>query len=127
MPTYEYVCQKCDHKFEKVQSMSDAPLTICPKELCGLKKWGKGKVRRAISAGAGLIFKGSGFYITDYRSENYKAGAKKESAPAGDSKAPAADSKAPAAGTESKSSTESKPAPVKAEAKPAPKPGKKNE
>src|SRR5271166_1075246 len=72
MPTYEYVCQKCDRKFEKVQSMSDAALTICPKELCGLKKWGKGKVRRAIGAGAGLIFKGSGFYITDYRSENYK-------------------------------------------------------
>ena len=71
--------------------MSDAPLKTCPKELCGLKKWGKGKVKKAISAGAGLIFKGSGFYITDYRSDNYKAGAKKD-APAtpssgGDSKA----------------------------------------
>src|SRR5258708_34554547 len=82
MPTYEYVCAKCGHEFEKVQSMSDAALTVCPKELCGLKKWGKGKVKRAISAGAGLIFKGSGFYITDYRSENYKAGAKKDAAPA---------------------------------------------
>src|SRR4051795_3484077 len=96
MPTYEYVCSKCDHQFEMAQSMKDSPLTTCPKDLCGMKKWGKGKVKRAISAGAGLIFKGSGFYITDYRSENYKAGAKKDSAPAA-----ASDSK-PAA-TESKS------------------------
>jgi putative FmdB family regulatory protein len=117
MPTYEYVCQKCGHKFEKVQSMSDAPLSICPKELCGLKKWGKGKVKRAISAGAGLIFKGSGFYITDYRSENYKAGAKKDSPPAS---APASETKsAPASGGESKPASESKPAPAKTEAKPA--------
>jgi putative FmdB family regulatory protein len=79
MPTYEYVCEKCGHNFEKVQSIKDPALTTCPKELCKLKKWGKGKVKRAMSAGAGLIFKGSGFYITDYRSENYKAGAKKES------------------------------------------------
>src|SRR5580698_5310495 len=105
MPTYEYVCQKCKHEFEKVQSIADSALTVCPKELCGMKKWSKGKVKRAISAGAGLIFKGSGFYITDYRSENYKAGAKKDSAPA--------------AGGEGKSSTESKPAPAKAESKPA--------
>ncbi len=62
--------------------MSDKPLTVCPKELCGMKRWGKGKVKKLIGAGAGLIFKGSGFYITDYRSENYKAGAKKEAAPA---------------------------------------------
>jgi putative FmdB family regulatory protein len=106
MPTYEYVCQKCKHEFEKVQSIADGPLTICPKELCGMKKWGKGKVKRAISAGAGLIFKGSGFYITDYRSENYKAGAKKD--------APASSS-----GGESKSSSESKPAAAKTESKPA--------
>ncbi len=117
MPTYEYVCSKCGHEFERFQSIADAPLRTCPKELCAQKKWGKGKVKRAISAGAGLIFKGSGFYITDYRSENYKAAAKKESAPAGDSK--------PAA--ESKSSGDSKPAPAKAEAKPAPKPAKKSD
>lgn len=79
MPTYEYICSKCDHRFEKIQSIADRSLTTCPKDLCARKKWGKGKVRRAISAGAGLIFKGSGFYITDYRSENYKAGAKKDS------------------------------------------------
>jgi len=110
MPTYEYVCLKCKHKFEKVQSMSDAALTTCPKELCGQKKWGKGKVKRAITAGAGLIFKGSGVYITDYRSENYKAGAKKDSAPA------AAESKSSG---ESKPSTETKTAPAKTESKPA--------
>ena len=115
MPTYEYTCAKCGHEFEKVQSMSDAALTVCPKELCGLKKWGKGKVKRAISAGAGLIFKGSGFYITDYRSENYKAGAKKDAAPAsgGDSAKSSGDSK-PAA-----SSSETKSTPAKTESKPA--------
>lgn len=83
MPTYEYLCTKCDHSFEKYQSMSDTPLTVCPKELCGMKRWGKGRVKKMIGAGAGLIFKGTGFYITDYRSENYKAGAKKDAAPAG--------------------------------------------
>jgi|SRR5882762_4491504 len=79
MPTYEYVCTKCEHEFEVIQSIADKPLTICPKELCGLKKWGKGKVKKKISAGGGLIFKGSGFYITDYRSDSYKEAAKKES------------------------------------------------
>ena len=103
MPTYEYVCLKCDHEFEKIQSMSDSPLKTCPKELCGRKTWGKGKVKRAISAGAGLIFKGSGFYITDYLSENYKAGAKKDSAPAASTESkPAADAKPAAPKTESK-------------------------
>jgi putative FmdB family regulatory protein len=110
MPTYEYVCLKCDHQFEKVQSMSDATLKTCPKELCGMKKWGKGKVKRAISSGAGLIFKGSGFYITDYRSDNYKAGAKKDTAPAASS-----DKKS----SETKSSGETKSAPAKTESKPA--------
>jgi predicted nucleic acid-binding Zn ribbon protein len=98
--------------------MAERPLRVCPKELCGLKKWGKGKVKRAISAGAGLIFKGSGFYITDYRSENYKAAAKKESAPAGDAKAATTASA-------SKPSGDSKPAPAKAEPKPAQKTAKK--
>src|SRR5262245_46366261 len=105
MPTYEYICSKCDHQFELFQSIADEPLTICPKELCGLKKWGKGKVKKVIGAGAGLIFKGSGFYITDYRSEKYKEAAKKESAPAtssgGETKSGGADSK-PAAKTEAK-------------------------
>ncbi len=79
MPTYEYLCSKCGHQFEKHQSMSEAAMSVCPKELCGQKKWGKGKVKKLIGAGAGLIFKGSGFYITDYRSEKYKAAAKKDS------------------------------------------------
>lgn len=78
MPTYEYICQKCGHQFEQFQSIAAAPLTLCPKERCSQKPWGKGKVKRAISGGAGLIFKGSGFYITDYRSEKYKEAAKKE-------------------------------------------------
>jgi putative FmdB family regulatory protein len=82
MPTYEYVCEKCGHAFEKVQSMSAKTLEICPKELCARKPWAKGKVRRAISGGAGLLFKGSGFYITDYRSDKYKEAAKKDVAPA---------------------------------------------
>ena len=82
MPTYEYVCAKCDHQFEKVQPITDKPLKVCPQQLCGMKKWGKGKVTRAIGTGGGLIFKGSGFYITDYRSDKYKEAAKKDSAPA---------------------------------------------
>jgi len=60
MPTYDYVCAKCGHQFEAFQSMSDAPLTKCPK--CKT-----GKVKRLIGAGAGLMFKGSGFYETDYK------------------------------------------------------------
>jgi putative FmdB family regulatory protein len=111
MPTYEYVCEKCGHQFEKFQSISAKPLTVCLEESCAQKRWGKGKVKRAISGGAGLLFKGSGFYITDYRSENYKAAAKKD-APAstsgGDAKPSAGESKSTPAKTESKS--ESKPA-----------------
>jgi putative FmdB family regulatory protein len=106
MPTYEYACEKCGHHFEKVQSIKDKPLTVCPKELCKLKKWGKGRVKKQLSAGAGLIFKGSGFYITDYRSENYKAGAKKESSAASGS-------------SESKSSGGDKPAAKKETPKPS--------
>jgi putative FmdB family regulatory protein len=82
MPTYEYVCKKCGHGFEARQSISAPVLTICPKELCGQKKWGRGKVTKQISAGTGLLFKGGGFYITDYRSEGYKQAAKKDVAPA---------------------------------------------
>ena len=108
MPTYDYVCDKCGHQFEKFQSMKDEPLKTCLKEACGQKKWGKGKVRRVLGTGAGLIFKGSGFYITDYRSENYKQAAKKDTAPA-------------ASSSEIKSSSDSKPA---APAAPAAKPAK---
>ena len=79
MPTYEYVCEKCDHEFELFQSITVDALETCPRDVCPRKRWAKGKVRRAIGTGAGIIFKGSGFYETDYRSESYKAGAKKES------------------------------------------------
>ena len=72
MPTYEYQCQKCNHQFDLFQSIADKSLTVCPKELCGMKKWGKGRVKRVIGAGAGLIFKGSGFYITDYGKDGKK-------------------------------------------------------
>ena len=82
MPTYEYHCEKCGHDFEAVQSMSAAPLKTCPADLCARKKWGRGKVKKQIGAGAGLLFKGGGFYITDYRSEGYKQAAKKDSTPA---------------------------------------------
>jgi putative FmdB family regulatory protein len=59
MPTYDYVCTECDHRFEHFQSMTSDPLTECPE--C------KGKVRRLIGSGGALIFKGSGFYETDYK------------------------------------------------------------
>ena len=70
MPTYDYKCDACGHSFELFQKMSDPPAESCPK--CG------GKVRRLIGAGAGVLFKGSGFYATDYRSPDYKAKAKSE-------------------------------------------------
>ena len=80
MPTYGYICSKCGHEFDAFQSMSAKPLAVCPEDLCGRKSWGKGRVKRTIGAGAGLLFKGSGFYITDYRSEGYKKSAQKDSA-----------------------------------------------
>ena len=89
MPTYDYRCLSCKHQYEVVQKMSDSPRKRCPK--CGKK------VERLIGAGAGLLFKGSGFYITDYRSPEYQAKAKAESSPAGgtaDGAKPAADSAA---------------------------------
>ena len=64
---------------ELFQSMKDAALEVCPKEQCRLDPWGHGKVKRLLGTGAGLIFKGSGFYVTDYRSQSYKESAKKES------------------------------------------------
>jgi putative FmdB family regulatory protein len=72
MPTYEYQCADCGFEFEKFQSMAASALRKCPK--CG-----KLFLRRLIGTGAGVIFKGSGFYETDYRSESYKNAAKKES------------------------------------------------
>jgi putative FmdB family regulatory protein len=71
MPTYEYSCEACGHDFEEMQSFSAEPLTKCPK--CGKKK-----LRRLFGTGAAVLFKGSGFYETDYRSESYKSGEKAE-------------------------------------------------
>jgi putative FmdB family regulatory protein len=105
MPTYEYSCEKCGDTFEAVQSMRDDAFRECPKELCRQKKWGHGKVKRLIGTGAGLIFKGSGFYITDYRSNSYKEGAKKDG-PA----TPAAGEKTSGAKESSGSSTPNAPA-----------------
>jgi len=73
MPTYEYECAKCSHQFERFQSIKAAPLKKCPQ--CN------GRVKRLLSTGGGLLFKGSGFYSTDYRSESYKQGAKADVKP----------------------------------------------
>jgi len=82
MPTYEYTCTKCGKNFDAFQSMRDTAFQECPQEKCQLETWGHGKVKRLLGTGAGLIFKGSGFYITDYRSNSYKEGAKNDTAPA---------------------------------------------
>ncbi len=71
MPTYEYKCDACGHAFEQFQSMSAAQVKKCPH--CG-----KSKVKRLLGTGAGIIFKGSGFYITDYRGEGYKKAAESD-------------------------------------------------
>lgn len=72
MPTYEYVCDACGHEMEEFQSITAKPLKKCPE--CG-----KSKLRRLMGTGAGIIFKGSGFYETDYRSDSYKKAAKADS------------------------------------------------
>ncbi|MDO8749260.1 MAG: zinc ribbon domain-containing protein [Candidatus Omnitrophota bacterium] len=74
MPTYEYECKSCGHRFEKSQSMLDKPLRKCPECAKG--------VRRVIGNGAGIIFKGSGFYATDYRKSGYSEKEKSEKSPA---------------------------------------------
>jgi putative FmdB family regulatory protein len=103
MPTYDYECDNCGHKDEVFQAMSDEPLKKCPK--CK-----KNKYRRLFGAGAALVFKGSGFYQTDYRSEGYKkaAAADKPS----DSSSSSSDSK-----SSSKSESKSEAKPAKAEKK----------
>lgn len=105
MPTYEYICNACGHEFEKFQSITAAPVKECPE--CGKKK-----ASRKISVGAGFIFKGSGFYETDYRGDSYKKAAEADKAPSTESKS-------------SESASDAKPAETKSEAKaPAPEPKK---
>ena len=70
MPTYEYVCQRCKRPHEAFQSITAKPLTKCPS--CG------GRLKRLLGSGSGFLFKGSGFYITDYRSKGYREAKKKE-------------------------------------------------
>src|SRR5438105_15882535 len=106
MPTYEYKCDACGYEFEPFQPITSAPIKRCPE--CG-----KSKVRRLISMGAGLIFKGSGFYITDYRDKSYADKAKAESGGGSSDSSASGDSK-----TETKS--DSKPAETKAETKSEP-------
>ncbi len=76
MPTYEYSCAQCGKTIEVFQSIKAPHLKTCPEDACAKKKWGKGKVKRLLGTGAGIIFKGGGFYETDYRSESYKSGEK---------------------------------------------------
>jgi putative FmdB family regulatory protein len=85
MPTYEYECQKCQHRFDLFQPITDKPKRTCPQ--CG------GRVKRLVGTGAGIIFKGSGFYATDYRPTAYREAARKDCPAA----APAAASPSPKA------------------------------
>jgi putative FmdB family regulatory protein len=85
MPTYEYKCEACGFEFEKFQSIKSAPIRKCPH--CG-----KNRVKRLIGTGSGLIFKGGGFYETDYRSEAYKSAAKADAKAGAGASAPAKES-----------------------------------
>lgn len=71
MPTYDYVCSNCGHQFEKFQKISAEPIKVCPS--CGQET-----AQRLIGGGAGILFRGSGFYVTDYRSDSYKKKAEKD-------------------------------------------------
>jgi putative FmdB family regulatory protein len=97
MPTYEYHCDACDHNFDEFQSMSEAPLKKCPQ--CK-----KQKLRRVFGTGAAILFKGSGFYETDYRSESYKSAAKADQEASSKTSADGANSKAGTNGTTSSDS-----------------------
>lgn len=100
MPTYEYECDACGHAFEQFQSMSDKPVKKCP----DCKKL---KVRRLIGSGAGIIFKGSGFYETDYKRKSAPAPAGESASPAKTDSAPVATKDAAPAKSDSKSAAKS--------------------
>ena len=113
MPTYEYKCDACGYAFERFQSITADPIKRCPE--CG-----KAKVKRLIGTGAGLIFKGSGFYITDYRDKSYTDKAKAESGTSTETKSDAKPADGAAAATTTPASSDAKPAAAKSDA-PAPK------
>jgi putative FmdB family regulatory protein len=98
MPTYEYQCDACEHNFDEFQSFSDKPLKKCPK--CG-----KPRLRRIFGTGAAILFKGSGFYQTDYRSESYKSAAKADESKTTASSEANGNSKNDSAGKTEKSAT----------------------
>ncbi|HOF19235.1 MAG TPA: zinc ribbon domain-containing protein [Phycisphaerae bacterium] len=103
MPTYDYQCDACGHAFEKFQSITARPVRKCP--ACG-----KLKVRRLIGIGAGVIFRGSGFYQTDYRSDSYRKAAEKDkpSSSAGSTESKPAAKDKPASGGSSSSAGKDK-------------------
>jgi putative FmdB family regulatory protein len=102
MPTYDYVCDACGHAFEEFQYIKEKPLRKCPE--CG-----KLKLRRLIGAGAAVVFKGSGFYQTDYRSESYKKGeSTAKSSNTGGSSSSDSDKKSDAAKSDSKAGVSDK-------------------
>ena len=113
MPTYEYRCDACGHELEEFQSMSPKPLKKCPE--CG-----KSKLKRLIGIGAGVIFKGSGFYETDYRDKSYSKDAKADKESAKTAESTSSDSKSETKTDTKKSDTASKSesAPKKSDAKP---------
>ena len=96
MPTYDYQCEACSHSFEAFHSIKAAPIKTCP--VCG-----KNKVKRLIGSGGGVIFKGSGFYCTDYRDSSYKSASNKDKP----------------ASTDTKTTTETKSTETKTDTKPA--------
>lgn len=113
MPTYEYVCKACKHEFEVFQSMTESAKRKCPK--CG-----KNTLERKIGLGAAILFKGSGFYQTDYRSESYKKSAEAEKPAAKDGKSDGkAETKSDTKPAKTESKSETKPA--KSESKSEPK------
>ncbi|MBS0207316.1 MAG: zinc ribbon domain-containing protein [Planctomycetes bacterium] len=100
MPTYDYVCDACDHRFELFHSIRDEPKKKCPN--CG-----KNKLRRLIGTGAAIVFKGSGFYQTDYRSDSYRKAAEADK--------PASSTNSAESKSEAKTEAKSEPKPAKGE------------
>lgn len=113
MPTYDYKCNACEHTFEQFQSMKDKPLKVCPK--CGKKT-----LERLIGTGAAIVFKGSGFYQTDYRSESYKKAKEAEGKPVeskSDAKSESKSAESKPASSASEPAKKSEPAKVASDSK----------